>query len=269
MQDDELRSKIDRVKEIKFVSPYARYLAILPLAEKQRLADQAKLDLENSKKKLCPDKVAPEDQKFVSLRFFLVSVDWIDLLCALFKVVKHEPSAEQPAEQQPDHMPLKDFGKRRRELASADQAATPQPATKRQRFDINVRDTPMSTPAASDVVSNAQPSTPSTPITSQQQRKSKKPHKPVSNKKPIQSSDKAVAFDYSQVDFGKFQGGSKSQVNTNQSTSKFHGKVIEKTTKHILSINAFHLFFQNKSKRGHDKKFNKLLTFNKGGKKKQ
>lgn len=49
-----------KVNEIKFVSPYARYLAILPLAEKQRLEELARTEIENKKKKLCPDKIEEE-----------------------------------------------------------------------------------------------------------------------------------------------------------------------------------------------------------------
>lgn len=228
-----MRSKIDRVKQIKFVSPYARYLAILPLAEKQRIADQAQLDLENSKKKLCPDKVAPEDQKFVSIvsscSVILPSTVYIIILYLCFvQILKPEHTATPPTNEL-DHMPLKDFGKRRRELA-ADQVATPPPATKRARFDINVRDSPATPQSTSTSAAAEQQPSPATPGHStpkqHQQRKSKKPHKqPVSNKKSMQGSDKPVAFDYSQVDFGKFQGGSKKQVNTNESTSKFHGKV--------------------------------------------
>lgn len=40
-----------------------------------------------------------------------------------------------------------------------------------------------------------------------------------------QSSNKPVAFDYSQVDFKKFQGGSKKNPNKNEVETKFHGKV--------------------------------------------
>lgn len=96
-QDDELRSKVDRVKEIKFVSPYARYLAILPLAEKQRLADQARKDLEDSKKKLCPDKVAPEDQKFVSLS--VLSIQNYLLIVFLFLLGRSSnPNRRRPSQ---------------------------------------------------------------------------------------------------------------------------------------------------------------------------
>lgn len=137
-------------------------------------------------------------------------------------------------------MPLKDFGKRRRELAAAEIAATPPP--KKARFEINVRDSPSTatTPAPAtvspmDETPNDTTSTPTSSMT-KQQRKSNKKAKPMSNKKPAQSSNKPVAFDYSQVDFSKFQGGSKKQVNTNETSSKFHGKV-------SVNLNDFLLMF--------------------------
>lgn len=43
--------------QAKFVSPYERYLAVLPFAEQERLAETAKLTEENRKRKLCPDAV--------------------------------------------------------------------------------------------------------------------------------------------------------------------------------------------------------------------
>lgn len=43
--------------QAKFISPYERYLAVLPFAEQERLAESAKLAEENRKRKLCPDAV--------------------------------------------------------------------------------------------------------------------------------------------------------------------------------------------------------------------
>ena len=48
---------MNKIKNITFVSPYARYLAILPLAEKQRLAELAQAEKESRKRKLCPDRI--------------------------------------------------------------------------------------------------------------------------------------------------------------------------------------------------------------------
>lgn len=43
--------------QVKFFSPYARYLAVLPFAEQERLAEAAKLAELNRKRKLCPDSI--------------------------------------------------------------------------------------------------------------------------------------------------------------------------------------------------------------------
>lgn len=43
--------------QVKFFSPYARYLAVLPFAEQERLIETAKRAAENRKRKLCPDSV--------------------------------------------------------------------------------------------------------------------------------------------------------------------------------------------------------------------
>lgn len=43
--------------QIKFFSPYARYLAVLPFAEQERLAELARKAEENRKRKLCPDSI--------------------------------------------------------------------------------------------------------------------------------------------------------------------------------------------------------------------
>lgn len=43
--------------QIKFFSPYARYLAVLPFAEQERLAETARKAEENRKRKLCPDSI--------------------------------------------------------------------------------------------------------------------------------------------------------------------------------------------------------------------
>lgn len=43
--------------QVKFFSPFERYLAVLPFAEQERLAESVRLAEENKKRKLCPDSV--------------------------------------------------------------------------------------------------------------------------------------------------------------------------------------------------------------------
>lgn len=56
LQNEDTNDNLKKINLVKFVSPFARYLAILPLAEKQRLEELARTEAENKKKKLCPDK---------------------------------------------------------------------------------------------------------------------------------------------------------------------------------------------------------------------
>lgn len=55
-QNDNINENLKKINLVKFVSPFARYLAILPLAEKERLEELARTEAENKKKKLCPEK---------------------------------------------------------------------------------------------------------------------------------------------------------------------------------------------------------------------
>lgn len=57
------KSTLPDIEKIKFFSPYSRYLAVLPFAEKQRAEELAKEAEENRKRKLCPEKhvtIAPD-----------------------------------------------------------------------------------------------------------------------------------------------------------------------------------------------------------------
>lgn len=57
------KSTLPDIEKIKFVSPYSRYLAVLPFAEKQRAEELAKEAEESRKRKLCPEKhvtIAPD-----------------------------------------------------------------------------------------------------------------------------------------------------------------------------------------------------------------
>lgn len=49
-------TKSSNIEKVKFVSPFARYLAVLPFAEKQRMEEIARIAEANRKKKLCPEK---------------------------------------------------------------------------------------------------------------------------------------------------------------------------------------------------------------------
>lgn len=65
----EIKQSLNGV-EIKFFSPYARYLAVLPFAEQERQAETARLAAESRKRKLCPDSPVVT----VSFEFIVTSV---------------------------------------------------------------------------------------------------------------------------------------------------------------------------------------------------
>lgn len=71
---------IIKVAQIQFFSPYARYLAVLPFAEKERQAETARLAAESRKRKLCPDN--SDDVIMVSL--YICSQPTIQLNLFLF-----------------------------------------------------------------------------------------------------------------------------------------------------------------------------------------
>lgn len=54
--ETDISRKAANIRNVKFVTPYQRYLAVLPFAEKQRLEEIAKQAELNRKKKLCPEK---------------------------------------------------------------------------------------------------------------------------------------------------------------------------------------------------------------------
>lgn len=54
---------------MKFISPYSRYLAVLPFVQQQRIEELSKQQEENKKKKLCPDNIPEENSVINFLNF--------------------------------------------------------------------------------------------------------------------------------------------------------------------------------------------------------
>lgn len=69
--------RIDEAKgdQIKFFTPYERYLAVLPFAEQERLAESARIAEENRKRKLCPDSVT-DVSKMIRNSEFITNVEF-------------------------------------------------------------------------------------------------------------------------------------------------------------------------------------------------
>lgn len=52
-----MKEKLKKLQQIQFVSPYSRYVAMLPLAELEKKEELARIEAENKKKQLCPTKL--------------------------------------------------------------------------------------------------------------------------------------------------------------------------------------------------------------------
>jgi len=218
--DETMKEKLNRLKKIKFVSPYARYLAILPIAEQQRLEDLKKQQEANKLKRLCPEKTENMDE---------------------YVVIKQEHPVD-PTDMYGANMPLKDYGKRKPN--NAVDSIQEQTAAKRMKTENSSTDCTSNSASSSENSNKIPPPQNAT----KNQKKKKKKHHPH----PAKPSDQPAQFDYGQVDFKKFKGGShQAKRNDNEVKTKFHGK------------NKHH---------ANNKKFNKLFTFsgmqNKGNKKK-
>lgn len=58
--EEHIKEKLDKLSKVIFVSPYERYKAMIPLIEKQKQEEAARLASENSFKLLCPIKTDPD-----------------------------------------------------------------------------------------------------------------------------------------------------------------------------------------------------------------
>lgn len=118
------------------------------------------------------------------------------------------------------------------------ETSTPNQQKKKFKFDIKVNDS--NAESLNDITaSEAKNASDTIDLTStdgggsgrSNSRKTKRNRNKNKNKKSSakthQTSNKPVDIDYSQVDFTKFQGGSKAnKSNPNEVQTKFHGKVI-------------------------------------------
>ncbi|KAJ6639352.1 Exosome component 10 [Pseudolycoriella hygida] len=216
--DEAAKEKLNRLKKIKFVSPYARYLAILPIAEQQRLEELKKQQEANKLKRLCPEKTESTEE------YVLIKEERID----------------DPNDEYAGNLPLKDYGKRKPNDAVSN-VQEQQPTAKRVKYETST-----SEPRNKRSATNDQQYEHET-----KNEKKKKLNK-LSHPNATTTAHNSQEFDYGQVDFKKFKGGShQTKRNDNEVHTNFRGK------------NKHH---------GNNKKFNKLFTFsgmqNKGNKKK-
>lgn len=122
------------------------------------------------------------------------------------------------------NLPLKDYGKRKANDA-VDSVQHRQPAAKRMKHESSTADKLNST-------SSSENSTKSVPHSEESKNQKKKKKKKTNAQSapgatPTNSTNSSEQFDYGQVDFKKFKGGSQqAKRNPNEVQTKFHGKVI-------------------------------------------
>lgn len=205
-----------KLKKIKFVSPFTRYKLILPFAEQQRLEAQAKEEELNKTKLLCPVKTEVTEE-------FIVTK------------MEEAPEPEQP-------IPLKKMiPKRKREVEEHHEDVV-EHTNKKPKIDVFIDKNPSE--SNRKVLGNPEGSSNETP---KKPKNNGKKGGRYFTKNDRQSSNKSVDFDYSKVDFNKFQGGSQ-RDRSGDVKSKFQAK--------------------GKNSKIDMKKFNKMFTFSNVNKKK-
>uniref|UniRef100_A0A0K8US75 Exosome complex component 10 homolog n=1 Tax=Bactrocera latifrons TaxID=174628 RepID=A0A0K8US75_BACLA len=269
--DEDQRKQKHLHSNIKFVSPYQRYLAMLPLIEKEKAEEAARIEAENKKRQLCPA-VKPLPAQ-TATEFKVEPTDDGDYSMPIKEILKrtHEEAIAKKAQSKESEEPkAKRFKtdtpyddklkfvnlpptKKEMRLANKQKAAeTQKPAATNVAADkLNnsvhtIRDDSDSGPEEAPSTSQAQMSQSNA---NQQQRqgqggKKKFKNKNIKNRQNRnQSSSKPIDvqnFDYKNVDFRKFQGGAQ-RAKGMELKPQFHGK--------------------SNSNKANNKKFNKLFTF--------
>lgn len=194
--EDSSTPQLTKLKDIKFITPYSRYLSILPIAEEQeRLANLKEAEKAKSRQ-LCPVKVESEPVKR--------------------KSEEAPPAADQPQVKKVKTEPVQSF----REMLES------------QKKEINEQN-------------------PNGQMSRRKQKSMQRKQKWEQQNQSKELAKQEANFDYSQVDYTKFEGGSRSQQNQRgrgggrkQFDSKFRGRGGQKA-------------------KTADKQFNKMFSFSK------
>uniref|UniRef100_A0A1A9ULZ2 Exosome complex component 10 homolog n=1 Tax=Glossina austeni TaxID=7395 RepID=A0A1A9ULZ2_GLOAU len=256
-EEEQLMIKRKRKEKDLILQPYYRYLAILPIVEKEKLDEAARIEAEEKEFQLCPTTV-------------------VDNTVTEEKVIKTEEDAYS--------MSVKEMLKRKRAESSSSKNTAcvrsnvkrPKTGPQNNQFStekrVNGSEEGLNRPLKSDgsahdngndnnndnlnILSKEGPSS-SQSLAQDQQKSDKKKlknkhknKKSGSSPKSYQSSNKPIQidFDYNKVDFNKFKGGAQKAKPT-EFKQQFHGK--------------------NNANKSQNKKLNKLFTFSqvKGNKK--
>jgi hypothetical protein len=181
------------LEDLKFISPYHRYKLMIPYLEELKKKEQ--LLEEERKKNLALAKIVP---------------------------LKQEESAKVP---DPDEdlykLPLKELKKRKLE-PTPDQVTPQKPIPKKRKVQEEVAEVLVKQEKVE--VTEEQPQTSNEAKSPGKNKRWKKKNKAQKAADFRQNSNKPVAFDYSKVDYRKFQGGSTSQQPENPNKMNFNNQ---------------------------------------------
>ncbi|XP_017481740.1 PREDICTED: exosome component 10 [Rhagoletis zephyria] len=272
-EDEDQRKQKQLYSNIKFVSPYQRYLAVLPLVEKEKAEEAARIEAENKKRQLCPAanpllaktemeiKVESADDEYSLPIKEILKRTHEEAIAKKSKAMDpEEPKAKRFKTVTPidDKLKFVNLPPTKRELQANKHAAnnteisTADTKTKQSAASNTANESSNSVHTISDDSDSAPEEMPSTSQAHTQQRvphpqigKKKFKNKNMKNRqKSNQSSNKPIdvvkSFDYKNVDFKKFQGGAQ-RAKGMELKPQFHGK--------------------SNSNKANNKKFNKLFTF--------
>lgn len=239
MQSDEEEEgenkKLAKLKDIKFITPYSRFLSILPAAEEQERLENARVAEEAKKKKLCPTvaEVEIKEQQQGLKR----------------KTEEENEAAVDVEEAKKQHKnPNRLFHKKRKWVSEQVQSFKEMMTT---------------TGAAAGQSKDAGQETSN--VTPKKQQNSKKISKaqkwkakqcrfdsPQQGDNGGQSSRASNDFDYSSIDYTKFQGGSAQQAQQKGRGRQNNGQQFDSKFK-----------TRGQKAKNADKKFNKMFSFSK------
>lgn len=225
--DPDLNDKMAKLKKVKFVSPYSRYKCILPFAEEERLAElRSAEELRQQKKLEEPVISVPVIQKTP-----VVEQEVEPSLNQLKQKRKSDQSAQEVVES------------KKPKINATSEKESSGSESESDSDDSDVVEVPLPKPAPIVIEDEA--------VKNEQQPNNKKNKKNknknskdryITKNTTKQGSNQAVSFDYSKVDYKRFQGGS--QVNTpnsGQIKSKFNAKS-GKGKKDMKKFNKMFLF---------------------------
>lgn len=232
-EEEEIENKkLAKLGEIKFITPYSRFLSILPVAEEQERLENERAAEEAKKKKLCPTPLEMEQRQQGVKRKLPEGEE---------EVKQETPQSQQQQQEQPPQQKKKKWMKEK--VQSFKQMMTGQSKAAAGN-NSNETTTPAATPQGGKKLSKSQK------WKAKQSRFDSPKQQDASQSAAKSSND----FDYSKIDYTKFQGGSQDQPQGRGGRNKHQQFDSQFKTRGQKAKNA-------------DKKFNKMFSFSKVSKK--